>query len=60
MYLFLVSYPPLSVVRVFKHVNYNFAVDQRVEWQAERSVPDTARDKKNNIYNECCVSFAQF
>ena len=33
--------PSLSVVCVLKHVNGDFVGDQRVEWQADRRVPES-------------------
>ena len=56
----LVWYPHLSVFWVFKHVNDNLAGDRRLEPQADRRAPDTAKDNRDNIHNDCWVSLAQF
>ena len=50
----------LSVIWVFKHINDIFAGGRRVEWQADRRVPDSTRGNRGNIHNDCWVSLIQF
>ena len=45
---------------MFKHVNDNIAGDRRVEWQADRRVPDSTEGIRDNIHNDCRVSLIQF
>ena len=45
---------------MFKHVNDNVAGDRRVEWQADRRVPDSTEGIRDNIQNECKISLKQF
>ena len=51
-----VRYPPLNVVWVFKHVNDKLGGDRRVEWQADRRVPDSTEGIRDNIDNDCWAS----
>ena len=60
MFWWWVRYPPLSVVGVLKLVNDSFAGDRRVEWQADRRVPDSTEGIKHNIQSDCWVSLTQF
>ena len=55
-----VRYPPLNVVWVFKHVNDKLGGDRRVEWQADRRVPDSTEGIRDNIRKECWASLIRF
>ena len=45
---------------MFKHVNDNIAGERRVEWQADRRVPDSTEGSRDNIHNDCRVSLIHF
>ena len=47
---------------VFKHVNHNVAGGRRVEWQADKLVPNATKGIKikDNIHNDFRVSLIQF
>ena len=40
---------------MFKQVNDNIDGDRRVEWEADRRVPDSTEGIRDNIHNDCRV-----
>ena len=40
---------------MFKQVNDNIDGDRRVEWEADRRVPDSTEGIRDSIHNDCRV-----